>query len=319
MKKLFLAMGLTVVLSGVLGIAAKAEVIESIIAIVNGAIVTRTDMQKYRDSLKQGTIVDDLLGDNPQVLLKDDKALLKHMIDEKLVDDEVKKQNLQVTIERVEQEINSIEKRNNITRDQLKEALKKEGTNFSDYQDFIKKRIERQSVIERAITSKIKISDEDVIAAYEQRNGALSSTAAEFKISHILLREGKRSDAEQLKRAEEVMQKLKAGGNFEALASQYSEDPNFNEGGYLGTFKQGEFLKPLEEAVKTLAPGEYAGPVKTKLGYHIVKLLERHVVPDPEFEQKKEQIRNELYQKAFVKQFQFWLEQKRQEAFIRIN
>lgn len=298
---------------------AHAEVIESVIAIVNGTIITKSDLTKYRERLKAGTIVDDLLGDNTEVLLKDTNALLKHIIDEHIVDDEVKKQNLSVTIERVEQEINTIQGRNGITRDQLKEALKKEGTNFSDYQEFIKKRIERQNVIEKAITSKIKISDEDVVAAYEAQNKALSATGFEYKVAHILFREGKRPDAEQLKRANEVLAKLKAGGNFDALASQYSEDPNFNEGGFLGSFKTGEFMKPLEDGVKNLAPGEYGGPVKTKLGYHILKLLDRHIVADPDFEKKKEAIRGELYQKAFVKQFRFWLDQKRQEAFVRIN
>jgi peptidyl-prolyl cis-trans isomerase SurA len=302
-------------------VTAKAEVIESVVAIVNGSIITKSDMTKYKGRLKSGSIADDLLGGKSEDLLKDQKALLNHMIDERVVDDEVKKQSLNVTIEKVEQEINSIQKRNNINRDQLKEALKKEGTNFSDYQEFIKKRIERQSIIEKVITSKIKISDEDIIAAYEaeSKGHAVSATSSEYKIAHILFKDGKRSDAEQKHRAEEVVAKLKSGGSFEALASQYSEDPNFNEGGFLGTFKAGETLKPLEESVRTLTPGEYAGPVKTKLGYHIVKLLERHVIPDAEFEKKKEQIRSELYQKAFVKQFQFWLDQKREEAFVRIN
>jgi peptidyl-prolyl cis-trans isomerase SurA len=300
-------------------ILAHAEIVESIVAIVNSTIITRSDIVKYRERLRAGTIVDDLLGNDASTLIRDEKALLKHMIDERIVDDEVKKQNLSITIERVEQEINQIQGRNGITRDQLKAALKKEGTNFSDYQEFIKKRIERQSVIEKAITSKIKISDEDVAAAYEAKNKTLSATSFEFKVSHILFREGKRSDSEQQKRAQEVYEKLKNGGNFEALASQYSEDPGFNEGGFLGTFRTGETLAPLEDAFKTLTPGEVASPVKTKLGYHIVKLLERHVVADADFEKKKDMIRNDLYQKAFVKQFQFWLDQKRQEAFIKIN
>jgi len=301
--------------------SAKAEVIESIVAIVNGNIITKSDMSKYKNRLKSGSIADDLLGGKVEDLLKDQKSLLNHMIEERVIDDEVKKQNLNITIERVEQEINSIQKRNNIDRSQLKDALKKEGTNFADYQEFIKKRIERQSIIEKVITSKIKISDEDIVATYESesKGHAVSATSSEYKIAHILFREGKRSDTEQKRRAEEVLGKLKAGGSFEALASQYSEDPNFNEGGFLGTFKAGETLKPLEDSVKTLSPGEYAGPIKTKLGYHIVKLLERHVIPDAEFEKKKEQIRSELYQKAFVKQFQFWLAQKREEAFVRIN
>ncbi len=299
--------------------SANAETTEGIVAIINGTIITKSDVSKYKDRLKTGSIVDDLLGSNTDVLLKDEKALLKHMIDEHLVDDEVKKQNLNVTIERVEQEVNSIQSRNNISRDQLQEALKREGTRFSDYQEFIKKRLERQSVIEKAITSKIKISDEDVVAAYEAKNKVDSATSFEFKVAHILFREGKRSDEEQKKKALMVFEKVKNGGNFDALASQYSEDPNFNEGGFLGSFKQGEFLKPLEEELKNLSPNEVGGPVKTKLGYHIIKLLERHIIADPNFEKRKESIRGELYQKAFVKQFQFWLDQKRQEAFIRMN
>jgi peptidyl-prolyl cis-trans isomerase SurA len=299
---------------------AKADTVESIVAIVNTSIITKIDEEKYREKLKHGSIVDELFGNESATLLKDDKVLLRQMMDERIVDDEVKRQNLSITIERVEQEINSIQARNRgMSREDLKQALKNEGTSFSEYQNFIKKRIERQSVIERAVTSKIKISDEDVAAAYEAKYKALSATSFEYRVAHIMFREGKRSDTEQAQRARDVYQKIKAGGDFESLAAQYSEDPGFNEGGMMGTFKMGETLKPLEEAFKTLTPGEVSPPVKSKLGWHIVKLLDRRVVADPEFERKKEEIRGGLYQKAFVKQFQFWLDQKRQESFTRIN
>ncbi|MCC6278229.1 MAG: peptidylprolyl isomerase [Oligoflexia bacterium] len=297
----------------------RADVVESIVAIVNSSIITKIDMDRFREKLRKGSIVDDLFGNDQAVLLKDDKVLLKQMIDEKVVDDEVKKQNLTVTIERVEQEINSIQAKNRISRDYLKAALKKGGTSFSEYQAFIKKRLERQSVIERAVTSKIKISEEDVAAAYEAKYKHLSATSFEYRVAHILFREGKRKDEEQQSRAREVYQKLKVGGDFDSLAAQFSEDPGFNEGGLLGTFRLGETLKPLEDAFKTLAPGEFSQPTKSKLGWHIVKLLDRRVVSDPEFEKRRDELRGDLYQRAFVKQFQFWLDQKRQESFIRIN
>lgn len=299
--------------------SSQAEIVESIVAIVNGDIVTRYDVEKFNSKLKSGSIIDDLFGTNPEDLLKDQKSLLSHMVNEKLVDDEVKKQNAFVTVERVEQEINSIQARHGINREQLITALKNEGTKFSEYQAFIKKRLERQDVIGKTITSKIKVSDEDVIAAYESKNKAASAKSFEYKISHILLREGKRPDAEQLKRAQTVLEKLKKGGSFEALASQYSEDPSYNEGGFLGSFRAGEFLKALEDGVKVLSPGEFGGPIKTKLGYHVVKLLDRTVVPDASFESKKEQIRRELEQNEFKKQSNHWLALKRQESFIRIN
>ncbi|MBK9293708.1 MAG: peptidylprolyl isomerase [Oligoflexia bacterium] len=300
-------------------LAAFSEVIEGVAAIVNNSIITKIDLAKYRQQLKQGSIVDDLFGNSTEDLLKNDKLLLKQLMDEKIVDSEVKKQSLFVTMERVEQEINSIQSRNAISREQLKEALKKEGTSFSEYQNFIKHRLERQAVIEKAITSKIKISDDDVMSYYESKYKNSSAKGFEFKIAHILLRQGKRSDQEQQKRALEVISKLKSGESFESLAGQYSEDPNYNEGGLLGEFKTGEFLKPLEEAIIPLSPGEWTGPVKTKLGYHVLKLLGRKAIADPSFLAKKEMLRGELYQKAFIKQFQFWLEQKRQEAFIKVN
>lgn len=302
---------------------AAGTVVESVSAIVNGGIITKTDTERYRVQLKKGALADDLLGDSPDKLLKDQKALLNHMINERIIDDEVKKQNLNVTIERVEQEINSIQKRNNgLSREQLKEALKQQGTSFADYQEFIKKRLERQGLIEKAVTSKVKVSDDDVIDAYEAKFKSQTATSAEFKIAHILLREGKRPDSVQKERAEEVYKKLKGGANFETLASQYSEDPNFNEGGLLGGntyFQASDLLKELGATVRTMAPGEFSKPIKTKLGYQIIKLVDHRIIPDPDFEKKKETIRQELYQKAFVKQFQFWLEQQRQEAYIRIN
>lgn len=314
--KIFL---LVLILSLSLSFSVLAEVVETVVAIVNGSIITKSDIAKQKERLKTGTIVDDLFGHSPQDLLKDEKLLLRQMIDEKVVDAEVKKQNLGVNMERVEQEINSIQGRNNISREQLKDALKKEGTSLSEYQDFIKHRLERQGVIEKAITSKIKISDDDLAAAYENKNKNSSSKSFEYKISHILLRQGKRSDAEQERRANEIAAKLKSGSSFEELASQYSEDPNYNEGGLLGSFKRGEIFKPLDDALKNLNIGEWVGPIKTKIGYQLVKLLDKKSVTDSAFESKKDALRAELYQKAFIKQFQFWLEQKRADSFIRIN
>jgi len=298
----------------------QAEVVERILAIVNHDIITQTDLRKYRDKLHAGGIADDLLGGDEKTLLNDDKALLKRMIDEKVIEGEVKRQNLQVTIEQVEKEINSIQARNGINREQLRQALKTEGTTFSEYQDFIRKRLERQAIIEKNITSRIKISDDDVRAAYYNTRGGANGGGGqvfEYKIAHILFRRGPPEEIER--KAQEVLRKLKTGESFEQLSMQYSEDPNYNEGGFLGSFKQGEFLKPLEDAVSHINVGEYAGPIKTKIGIHIVKLLDRKAVADPEFEKKKEEVRNQLYQRAFTKQFQFWLEQRRQEAFIRLN
>ena len=299
-----------------------AEIIERIVAIINDEIITATDVEKYSEKIKSGGLTDDLLIPNDaakQELLKDSKKLLQTMIDEKIIDSEVKHQKLEVPIERVEQEIRSIAKRNDIGRDDLKRAVEEKGIKFSQYQDFIKTGLERHSLIDRAILSKIKISEDDVMAEYAKLHGEASDQNFEFTLSHILFLVEKGGIKSAQDRAALVLSKIKAGEDFEKMASEYSEDPNFSAGGLLGSFKAGEFSKELEVVVHKMNVGDTSKVVQTKAGLHILKLTKKKLIPDPKIEKAKDEIRGKLYDRAYKRQFQAWLEQMRNEAFIRIN
>ena len=297
----------------------KAEVIERIVAVVNERPITLLDLESYSKSLQRGGLVDDLIVEDAKAALGDRKMLLRNLINERLVDSEVKKQGLEVTIEKVEQEIRNITGRNKISRAQLKQALTDQGVSFSEYQDFIKRRLERQTLIERMVTSKVKISDEEIAGLYFSQKKGDVREAYEYSLSHILFipKAGDVSGAQ--KRGADVLAKLEAGGSFDVLASQYSEDPSFTPGGTLGTFKTGESLPEFDVAASRLEVGQTSKLIRGKGGFHILRLDSKRRVPDPAFESKKEELRGILYQLAFKKQFNFWLDQRRQEAFIRIN
>ncbi|NDD93031.1 hypothetical protein EBZ37_13230 [bacterium] len=301
---------------------ALAETVEKIVAIVNDDIITLTDLQKYTDKIRSGGLIDDMLIPDEatkESLLKDKDKLLQKMIEERVIDSEVKKQNLSIPIEKVEQEIRGIAKRNNVSRDELKAALQERGVNFSQYQDFIKTGLERQSLIERAVTSRIKVSEDDVVAAYSARHGSETEQAFEFTLSHIVFLSEKGGSSAANTRAEAVLKRLKDGANFEKLASETSEDPGFEQGGVLGVFKSGELQKNLESRVQKLVPGEFTGVLPTTGGFHIVKVTRKRLIPDPKTEREREKIRAELYERAYKKQFHSWLEQLRSDAFVRIN
>jgi peptidyl-prolyl cis-trans isomerase SurA len=278
-------------------------------------------VNKFISDVKKGAIVDDLSTDDPKSLLKDRDKLIQHLINEKVIESEIKKKKLQATFEQVEKEITKIAGRNNISRTQLKEALKEQGTNFSDYQDFIKKRLERQALIEQSVTSKIKISDEEIAAYYMKEHPSSGGGRAsyEYKLAHIVFMNEDGLTATPLKKAERILERIRGGESFESLASKYSEDPNFSSGGLLGTFKSGEFLKELEDAAAKLQPGEISKPIVTKTGVHILKVLEKTPIPDPKIEAEKDRIRQILYQQAFKRQFSFWLDQRRRDSFVRVN
>lgn len=300
----------------------EARTIEKVVTIVNDQVITLSDVNNFKKRLQTGGLVDDALMrmTDAKSLLASRDALLNYMIDERVLDSEVKHKGLEVTIERVEQEIRNIAKGNNISRNQLRDALAAKGVTMSQYQDFIKTSLERQSLIEREISSKVRISDDDINSYYLAKKGPSGAQIFEYQLAHILFNPKNPGGTEgAISRAKAVLEKLKNGQPFDKMAEQYSEDGNFTKGGLLGTFRAGEMVKEIEASVSKLSPGEISGIVKTGQGFHIIKVIKRTLVSDPRLEEERESIRNTLYGEAFKRQFRLWLDQRRDEAFIRNN
>ena len=291
-------------------------------AIVNNSIVTKTDMDEFKQKLKTGGLVDDSLlkMQDPKKLMSDDEALINHLIDEKVIDSEIDRLGMAVTIEKVEQEIRTVTSRNGITRAQLKGELAKRGVKFSDYQDFIRTSLERQALIDREVASRIKISDEDIANFYLAQTDKSDSQVYEYRLAHILIKKVKRGGQTPDQRLELVQRKIGEGSKtFTELASQFSEDPNFSQGGLLGEFKAGEMIPAMEKGIRGLPVGGVSKPVQTPMGFHLLKVLKKTLVADPKMMAQKGKIQNILYAKAFKDQFRKWLDEKREDAFIRIN
>lgn len=323
MKLLVLALLFSTVVSTVMPRVAAAEMVERIVAVVNDDIITSSDEAKYAKRLETGGLADDLLIPDEatkQAVLKDPSRLLETMINAKVIDSEVKKENLAVPIERVEQEIRKVAKNNGVSRDELKNALAERGISFSDYQDFIKTGLERQSLVEKAIAQRIKISEDDVMTAWAAKHGTEESQAFEFTLAHIYFDASKKGgDKGARERAAASLAKLKAGTPWDREAADSSEDPGYEQGGLLGNFKTGELAKNLDAAVSKLQPGEFTQVIPAQGGYEIVKVLKKTLIPDPRTEKEREKIRAELYETAFKKQLHDWLEQLRADSFVRIN
>ncbi len=96
------------------------------------------------------------------------------------------------------------------------------------------------------------------------------------KASHILLRTGGANDDSVKAEAERILKLARGGQDFGSLATQYSADPgSAQRGGDLPFFKKGSMLKEFEDASFAAQPGQIVGPVKTSVGYHIIKVTDR--------------------------------------------
>lgn len=130
-------------------------------------------------------------------------------------------------------------------------------------------------------------------------NKAKYTIAEGVNAEHVLISQAGRSDAEALKRAEEVHKKALAGADFAALAMEYSDDQSKAQNkGSLGFFGRGQMVKPFEEAAFALKkPGEISPVVKTQFGYHVVRLVEKRAATVQSFEEVKEKILREVEDK----------------------
>lgn len=130
-------------------------------------------------------------------------------------------------------------------------------------------------------------------------------------VAHILIPFQKdsvqRSESETLALAEDIYKKVQNGEDFAKLAEEYSSDgASARKGGELPWFGVGEMVEPFERGAFALTtPGEISKPIKTRFGYHVIKLIEKKGIPS--FEEKKKSWartmaqgeRNFEYYKAF--------------------
>ena len=86
----------------------------------------------------------------------------------------------------------------------------------------------------------------------------------EIRASHILVKD--RGLAQQ------ILQKIKTGANFESLARAHSTCPSKSSGGDLGWFGEGKMVPAFENACKRLGVGSVSDLVQTQFGYHIIKV-----------------------------------------------
>ena len=127
---------------------------------------------------------------------------------------------------------------------------------------------------------------------YYTANKADYKTDERVSAAHILISLVARTPDEAQARANEVLLRLQAGEDFQALAKQYSDDEsNAEKGGDLGLFPRNTMVKPFEDAAFAMTEeGEISGPIETQYGYHIIRLNERVLGRQRSFEEVKPDI-----------------------------
>lgn len=183
----------------------------------------------------------------------------------------------------------------------------------NDVLEQIKKMAEQilvQTLIEREILNKVKVSDEEVSEYYEQNKDSFTEKE-QVHLYNILLK----TEEE----AQNALQQLIAGGDFNAITIEKSTGPSAAQGGDLGYLSKGSLIPEIEEVIFALEIEELSEVVKTDFGFHIFKITDKKPETVKALEEVKEEILQTLLPTKQKEAFDNLLEELKGKVEIEIN
>jgi parvulin-like peptidyl-prolyl isomerase len=178
-------------------------------------------------------------------------------------------------------------------------------------------------LLKAEVTDKVKIDDADLEVYYKTHESEFKHPQL-VRVRHILIKATKdmsdEDKAKAKKKAEDLLAKIRSGGDFEKLASEFSEDDGSKaRGGDLGFLQMDSLPKPFEKVAISLKPGEVGGPVETSAGYHIIKMEEMKDAGVWPLENVKEQVREKVLRQIVNGKAKEYVEKVVQESKIEVH
>ncbi len=300
--------------------AFSKELVDRIVATVSSEVVLQSELDRFSDRIdKLGSIDETLLFGERAASLKNSRtSQLEFLVREKILESEIKRLGLSISDSQVEGEMTQMAKRGNMNFNDFTSYLVQQGYTVEEYKKILRNRIERQSFFEREIISKLRITDDDALSVYQNQNPNSRNSVSEFKIAQIFFSAKKGGEEQALARATAAYERFRSGDSFETLANQLDETPGANKDGVLGAFKTGEFIPEIEKEIVRLNDGQVSRITQGPNGFHIVKVLSKKSILDPQFVKVKESIKSNLVQQNFERQLKNWFELKKIDLDIKV-
>ena len=302
-------------------ISSSGAVVDRVVAIVNQEIITLSEIEKSMGPFQEEIKTEDRL-EKRERIQGVFRKILEKLIEEKLIDQEVKKAGIKATSKEVEGAVEEIRKRNAVAQEDLERALANEGLTVEGFKKQIEKKLQQTKLLQRAVKVEPKVGEKELRDFY-QKNIDRYRTRESFRPSHILFIIPKEATPEVVleirRKCQKVLERIKKGEDFGEMALLYSEDASRKDRGDLGFFRKGELLPAFEKEALRLQVGEVSGIVRTDFGFHLIKLLDRRGGDPSPFEELKERVQADYYEAEMEKAFKQFISTLKEKAVIEIK
>jgi len=261
-----------------------------VMASVNGRKIYRTEVDKYYVNQTAGS--DQQPTGEQAVSLR--LSILNELIETEILMQRAEKLGLLATDEEVDRKLNEI--KSPYTAEEFNKRLQEKKISVDDFKRDLRRSLTREKVLNKEISARINITDQDVTNYYNQHKSEFNLIETQYHLARIMvsgmpnpqthnLQNSKaQNDAEARKKIQMIANRLDSGDDFATLAMNYSEDPDTsNNGGDMGMVPEST-LKSADastrDAVFKLKPGQYTPVIsmvnpanRQQAAYMIVKLI----------------------------------------------
>jgi peptidyl-prolyl cis-trans isomerase SurA len=304
-------------------LAVRAELVDRVAAVVNSDIIALSEVEARAapelarlrgepDPVRRGEL---------RALLI--KRILDGLIGEKLMDAQVRDLNIDVSEAEIDLGVDDVKRQNNVEGAQFEQLLAQEGYTIPAFRTFMKKHLSKLKLVNLKVRSKVKVTDEDLKAEYAKLSRD-ETQDFEVRARHVLVQVQPKATPEQVEqarlKAEQLMAEAKKPGvDFAALAKAKSEGPSASDGGDLGFFKRGVMVAEFDKVAFGLPIGGISEPVRTKFGWHVIKVEERRSAPARPYEEVRDMLRDRLTRVQLEKYTDQYVQELRAGATIDVK
>jgi peptidyl-prolyl cis-trans isomerase SurA len=302
----------------------KGKVVEQIIARVNNEIITRSDLERARNSLQEEARQDCRKCSPEQlriVVAEKEKNLLRDLIDQSLLAQRAKDMGISVETD-VVRRLDQIRQQNGIaSMEELEKKINESGTTFEDFKNNIRNQLLTQEVIRREVGSRIIIDHQEIQKYYDEHKNDFQRPEQVYLREIFVSTEGK-SEAgipDLEKKAKALLERVKKGEDFGELAKRYSDGTTAKSGGDLGVFERGQLAKDIETTVFQLNKGQMTDVTRTKTGFLILRVEQRFEAGLQPIEKVENEITNRLYVQKMEPGLRSYLQKLREESYVVVK
>jgi parvulin-like peptidyl-prolyl isomerase len=315
----------TLTIGALLGVTARADVIEQVLVKVNGEIFTKTDLESRQVMAlrQQGQTSPDTSDAQLRKMLDDvTPDVIVSVVDEMLLVQRGKELGYTLSNEQFESILTNLKKDNNITTDEeFQAALKQENMTMAD----LRKQLERQAIIQRVqqneVLGRVSVSDEESRKYYDTHQSEFTSPQT-VTLREIFVSSGDGKtinvgrDEEARQKIDQIRQRALDGESFEKLASDLSDAPSRTNAGLIGPLNMGDISDDVRKLITSMKVGDVSQVLRTPRGYQILKLETMSAAEIMPFEKAREEIGNKVFTDKRNDEFQKYLVKLRGEAII---